>query len=1432
MTSPFRFFTTVAKQLLVASVLVGIGLIASPAEAAEIIAPTSFPDDVVPEGATGYQVPIKVVGPVSGVVGVDVNLEYNVGLGSEVLTATSVVKGAGLPGWYSEFNIIPGDPDEIRVTLAGTAPLNVAAGDTAVLFHVVFDADDATSPTASPINFTRTWLNEVTVANNNAAAPQINLGGTTGTLTMLPASIRPGQSVLITLTDADLAGQAVSLDVGTGGETQSVLLTEGAAGVFTGSIGTAYGVANGSTGILEIQPGDAISATYADALDGEGDAPDVPVSLVVVDNVNGTVSILNASPVTVGTDLQIQVADGDLNNDPNFQETIQITVYNQTTGQFVTITLTETDSDTGIFEFFLPTDGSLVVNPGDQIVAVYDDTIGSGGTDPDPVRSVTPTDGAITALTTPIDVGDAIAIQVDDADLAGGTRIAGAVGTIEVTVTSDAGDSQVVTLSETSLGSGSFTGSLATTYDINLGSSDNAIKLEIRAGDEISVTYSDRMGASGAAAVIAAPNTIDVSGNDGAVTTAPQTVNSGEAVNIEVDDIDLAGLGSIIVDVQVRRPGSTSIVIETEEVTLTETSPGVFTGSINAIAGQPADVGQLDVEGGDQIVAIYTDDDDDTLAQQTRLSITPSTGSITAVPSPMDVGDELSIEVTDTDLTQGTRIAGSASITVTAATVDGGGDSQQVTLTETSPGVFTGSVPSVYDANNIAAGVDGTKLELRPGYAVTVTYVDLQGDNDAQGTDIANITVAQGTDGVVAITNAALPIAVGEAIAVKVTDDDLNNYTDAAETVTVTVKNVKTGETETVLLTEINDNSNEFAGTLDTGPTDTGAGLMGVSDGDQFIAIYSDASGTSGPRPNVLSLTPHEADFTNMASSIKVSFDLEIELTDDDMKTGNTGTSRVENAGTLVATVATTDGGGDSQQVTLIETGEGDGVFTAPVETIYDANNTAAGVDGTKLELRPGYVITVTYQDPLGNAGSGVAVIENITVVDGTTGTLVASKGIQDGDELRIEVADADLNLDPASSESVTVTVVSSGDSDVITLVETDIATGTPAPNTGVFRAKVPTSSGGANNNDGTVQVVVADNGNGTYGAANNITVTYEDAVTVDGSDATVQAGVTGAIWGDASKNSFRGALDASLILQRSVLSITFDDYQNVVGNVDNSSGNGTLEPPITGQPIDITANDATLVLRKVVGLDPVPGSGVSTFPVQIETSNNHPFKRTLDERMIALGEPALRGGLMSLPVVMDETEGLLSGQMRLKFDPQQYRIAGVVGTEVTADYMVASNVVDDALLIAFAGAEGYSDGAGSILEIQLEVLGDGVAATPLTFEKVDLNGGRIQATSVESASVFAQPQVYSLLQNWPNPFNPETSLRYSLPAASRVTLTVFDMLGQKVRILVDQPQDAGTYSVQWNGRDEHGRSVASGLYLYRIEAGQFAQTRKMTLLR
>ena len=90
----------------------------------------------------------------------------------------------------------------------------------------------------------------------------------------------------------------------------------------------------------------------------------------------------------------------------------------------------------------------------------------------------------------------------------------------------------------------------------------------------------------------------------------------------------------------------------------------------------------------------------------------------------------------------------------------------------------------------------------------------------------------------------------------------------------------------------------------------------------------------------------------------------------------------------------------------------------------------------------------------------------------------------------------------------------------------------------------------------------------------------------------------------------------------------------------------------------------------------------------------------------------------------------------------------------------------------------------------------------------------------------------FALGANQPNPFNPETTLRYALPAAQPVRLTVYDMLGQQVRVLVDGEQPPGWHQVVWDGRDQVGRPVASGIYLYRLQTPQFSQTRKMILLR
>jgi fibronectin type 3 domain-containing protein len=93
-------------------------------------------------------------------------------------------------------------------------------------------------------------------------------------------------------------------------------------------------------------------------------------------------------------------------------------------------------------------------------------------------------------------------------------------------------------------------------------------------------------------------------------------------------------------------------------------------------------------------------------------------------------------------------------------------------------------------------------------------------------------------------------------------------------------------------------------------------------------------------------------------------------------------------------------------------------------------------------------------------------------------------------------------------------------------------------------------------------------------------------------------------------------------------------------------------------------------------------------------------------------------------------------------------------------------------------------------------------------------------------------PRSFSLKQNYPNPFNPETIIEYNLPKGCQVEMVVYNVLGQKVRTLIEEHQKPGRHRVLWDGRDEEGRDVSSGIYLYRMKTSEFAQTKKMILLR
>lgn len=101
------------------------------------------------------------------------------------------------------------------------------------------------------------------------------------------------------------------------------------------------------------------------------------------------------------------------------------------------------------------------------------------------------------------------------------------------------------------------------------------------------------------------------------------------------------------------------------------------------------------------------------------------------------------------------------------------------------------------------------------------------------------------------------------------------------------------------------------------------------------------------------------------------------------------------------------------------------------------------------------------------------------------------------------------------------------------------------------------------------------------------------------------------------------------------------------------------------------------------------------------------------------------------------------------------------------------------------------------------------------------------------SVMVETRPEVYALRDNYPNPFNPETMIKYQLPEAGFVTLEIYNMLGQVVRTLVSDHRTAGRYSVRWDATNDKGQALSSGMYFYRVQAGQeFQQTKKMLLLK
>jgi hypothetical protein len=146
--------------------------------------------------------------------------------------------------------------------------------------------------------------------------------------------------------------------------------------------------------------------------------------------------------------------------------------------------------------------------------------------------------------------------------------------------------------------------------------------------------------------------------------------------------------------------------------------------------------------------------------------------------------------------------------------------------------------------------------------------------------------------------------------------------------------------------------------------------------------------------------------------------------------------------------------------------------------------------------------------------------------------------------------------------------------------------------------------------------------------------------------------------------------------------------------------------------------------------------------------------------------------------------------------------------------------------------AERSGDGAGRRYQVVYYAEAGSFEVYDTTYVIVPHDLDSEKAPVIESASGVSGPASTALHDARPNPFNPETTIAFDLETAERVQLVIADVRGARVRVLVDEGRPAGSHRVRWDGRDDGGENVASGVYFMRMQAGAFSSVRKLVLLK
>ncbi len=208
--------------------------------------------------------------------------------------------------------------------------------------------------------------------------------------------------------------------------------------------------------------------------------------------------------------------------------------------------------------------------------------------------------------------------------------------------------------------------------------------------------------------------------------------------------------------------------------------------------------------------------------------------------------------------------------------------------------------------------------------------------------------------------------------------------------------------------------------------------------------------------------------------------------------------------------------------------------------------------------------------------------------------------------------------------------------------------------------------------------------------------------------------------------------------------------------------------------------------------------------------------------------------------VLADVEVPVAAAQIRIDYDPEQLSFQAPRLSDWSDKFIAEYRDDKQGKLIVVLYSmsnDPILPGEGNILSLPATVSPDIMDKINLEISEIVLADENAVEIPVDDGRTFV-PQAFELSQNYPNPFNPTTTIKFTLPArndggaALPTTLNIYNVLGETVRSLVDEPLSPGVHQKIWDGRDGQGNEVASGVYFYRLKAGEFSETKKMVLLK